>query len=412
MSMTGAGGTSRRNFLKRTLAGFAGAPFLAESRLGGRPGRGAGSPDPILRTLGKTGLRAPIVGMGVMNADNPELLRRAFDLGVRHFDTAAYYERGRNEEMVGGVIKEVGGRKETIIATKIYVPHPQRVMTDAQAKDLYLETAEASLKRLRTDYIDILYSHSVKEIDWLNKAGILEALQILKRQGKARFVGFSVHENMASLIDQAAQSGHYDVILTAFNYALAEDQGLFRALRAASDKGIGLVAMKTQCQQGWYRDAVESADKAAYQRYYAGALMNTALLKWVLRHPFIAWAIPGYTSFQQLDEDFAVASDLEFNAEEKIFLEDRRIKLAMLAVCRSCRQCLGRCPKGVDVAALMRVHMYAASYHNFVQARQVLAEIPDRRSLPACRSCGECRVVCSGRVLIARRIGELKTIFA
>ncbi len=53
---------------------------------------------------------APIVGMGVMNADNPELLRRAFDVGVRHFDTAAYYERGRNEERVGRVIEEVGGR--------------------------------------------------------------------------------------------------------------------------------------------------------------------------------------------------------------------------------------------------------------------------------------------------------------
>lgn len=414
MSMNKPAGWSRRNFLKGAAAGLAGAPLLAASLRESAPGAAQeeGGRAPIVRALGRTGLRAPIVGLGVMNADQPELVRRAFDVGMRHFDTAAYYERGRNEEMVGRVIQETGARSEAVIATKIYVPHAQRTMTDRQARDLYLRTAEESLRRLRTDYVDILYSHSVKEPDWLEKAGILEALRTLKEQGKARFIGFSVHENMAALIDRAVRSGGYDVILTAFNYALAEDEALFRALSAASDKGLGLVAMKTQCQQGWYRDAIESADKAMYRRYYAGSLMNAALLKWVLRHPFISWAIPGCTDFQQIDEDFAVASDLEYNAGEKAFLEDRRIKLAMEAVCRTCRQCQSLCPEGVDVAALMRVHMYAASYHNFVQARQVLAELPDDRGLAACRSCGECRVVCRGRVLVARRIGELKTLFA
>jgi predicted aldo/keto reductase-like oxidoreductase len=405
---------SRRTFFERAFAGLAGAPLAFGSFKGGGRGggRAEGAPKLIRRTLGRTGLEAPIVGMGVMNADNPELVRKSFELGIRHFDTAANYMRGRNEEMVGAVLKELGGRSEATIATKVYVPHTQRSMSDEQAKEYYLKSAEESLKRLQTDYVDVLYSHSLNEKGWLNKPGILEALRLLKQQGKARFIGFSTHENMAELIDDAADSGVYEVILTTFNYSLAEDPAMFRALHKAEAKGIGLVAMKTQCQQGWYRDAVESANKQIYTRYYAGALMNTAMLKWVLRHPFIACAVPGFTSFQQIEEDFPVASDLEYSAEEKKFLEDRQIKLAMQAVCRRCRTCDGQCPRGVDVAELIRVHMYAASYGNFVQARQVLAEIPAGRGLEACRDCSTCRAVCRGSVQIDRRIAELKAIFA
>lgn len=405
---------SRRTFVKQTLTGLVGAPLVARSLVAGDSGSGrtTAGRDPIIRTLGKTGLKAPIVGMGVMNADNPELVRKSYEIGIRHFDTAANYMRGRNEQMVGTVLKELAGRQDSVIATKVYVPHPQRSMSDEQAKEYYLKSAEDSLKRLQTDYIDILYNHSINEKGWLNNPGILEALQTLKQQGKARFIGFSTHENMTEMIDLAADSDVYEVVLTTFNYSLAEDAAFFQAIKKAEAKGVGLVAMKTQCQQGWYRDAIESADNKMFTRYYAGSLMNTALLKWVLRHPFIACAVPGFTNFQQIEEDFPVAVDLEYNAEEKKFLEDHQIKLAMGAVCRRCRTCSGRCPSGVDIPELIRVHMYAAAYGNFAQARQVLAEIPNDRGLEVCRNCSDCRAVCRGSVKIARRIAELKTIFA
>jgi hypothetical protein len=408
---------SRRAFVKRTLAGLAGAPLAARSLAAGGSGSGraqaAGGRGPIVRTLGKAGLAAPIVGMGVMNADNPELVRRSFELGIRHFDTAAAYMRGRNEQMVGDVLKALGGRKDAVIATKVFVPPGQRrAMTEEQAKAYYLKSAEDSLRRLQTDYIDVLYSHNISEEGWLTNPGILDALQALKQQGKTRAIGFSTHENMTEMIDLAAGAGVYEVILTTFNYSLAEDEAFFRAVRKAEAKGIGLVAMKTQCQQGWYREEIESADSKMYAQYYAGPLMNSALLKWALRHPFIGCAVPGYTTFQQLDEDYPAALDLEYTAEEKTFLEDHRIKLAMGAVCRRCRACEGGCPNGADVPELVRVHMYAASYGNFAQARRVLEEIPAGRGLDACRDCAACAAVCSGRVQIGRRIEELKTIFA
>ena len=76
----------------------------------------------ITRTLGRTGLQVPIVSMGVMNADNPAVVQQSYEIGVRLFDTAMGYQAGRNEEMIGTVIKNLGVRDKVLIQTKIRIP--------------------------------------------------------------------------------------------------------------------------------------------------------------------------------------------------------------------------------------------------------------------------------------------------
>jgi len=156
-------------------------------------------------------------------------------------------------------------------------------MSPEQAKETYLKIADESLKRLQTDYVDILYSHVVESIDWLNNPGILEAFKLLKEQKKARFIGFSTHQNMAECINEAVRTDFYDIILTAFNYAMADDENLINALKNADSNGIGLMAMKTQCSQYWYREYVPEGKR----EYYKGRILHTAVLKWALRNDFI-----------------------------------------------------------------------------------------------------------------------------
>ncbi len=67
--------------------------------------------------------------------------------------------------------------------------------------------------------------------------------------------------------------------------------------------------------------------------------MHTALLKWVLRHEQIATAVPGFTTFEQLQTDIKVAYTLDYTADEKKFLEDHNVKLAIQSVCRFCGEC-------------------------------------------------------------------------
>jgi heterodisulfide reductase subunit C len=106
-----------------------------------------------------------------------------------------------------------------------------------------------------------------------------------------------------------------------------------------------------------------------------------------------------------------VAFNLDYTPDEVKFLADRNVRLALGNVCRQCGGCSGSCPRGADVPALVRAHMYAADYGNFPEMRRALDEIPGSRGLQACIACGECRAACVRGVRIARRLEELKTIF-
>jgi len=410
--MTSKKDFSRRDFLRTALAGAAGAGILGlDNAMAGQdkpvPAAPTQSGKLITRTLGKAGFRLPVVSMGVMNADIPALVRRAYEIGIRHFDTAAGYARGRNEEMVGNVVKELGARDKVIIATKIR-PRFRPPSTTEQAAASYLELLDASLKRLQTDYVDIIYIHDISDPRDVGNAGLLAGMAAAKKQGKARAVGFSTHQNMGACLDEAVKVGAIDVVLTAYNYAFHQDSGLVESMTKAAASGIGIIAMKTQCQQDWYREGL-SAD---VQQYYQGAVVHTALLKWVLNHDFVTTAVPGFVNFDQLDTDISCAPSLAYTPVEKKFLEDRQVKLAMTRACRHCAQCSPTCPFGADVPRLMRAHMYAFSYGNPIQARETLDGTDGRPGLDTCRNCEACRAACSGNVQIGRRIEQLKQAFA
>ena len=405
---------SRRDFIAGSVAGLSGAGLLtltgkaagASPSKQDRPESQAG---PISRSLGKTGIKLPIVNMGVMNSMNPALVKRAYDLGMRHYDTAAWYQRGQNERMVGQALKEMNARDKVVIATKIYIPVQQRAeMTPTQAKKAYLRIAGESLKRLQTDYIDILYSHNVYDREWLYNPGIIEALQLLKEQKKARHIGFTTHANMGDCLNEVSEKGIYEVVLTAINYSMSDDKLLFAAMKKAFSSGIGLIAMKTQCKQPWYKEEYEPAGKG---KFYTGPILHTALLKWVLRNEFITTSVPGFTTFEEQDEDFSVAFSLDYTPEEKKFLEDRNVIAAMGSVCTQCSRCVPTCPAGADIPNLMRTHMYAAAYANFFQARDTLDEIPRKKGLEACLSCKQCQARCAKSVNIRSRINTLKLIY-
>jgi predicted aldo/keto reductase-like oxidoreductase len=402
-------GYSRRDFIFKTVGGAAAAGIMGKTGLK-LNAQAAKNTQPITRVLGKTGIRMPIVSMGVMNADNPALVKRSFELGIRHFDTAAGYQKGRNEEMVGNVIKELKARDQVIISTKIPPGRPEIMdqMGDKLVEEDFLARLDKSLARLQTDYVDILYLHGISDPQLLKRPGLLAALDKAKKSKKVRYAGFSTHEGMAECLEAAARDGRFDVILTAINYSMHDDKVLLEAMKKASAAGIGLVAMKTQCRQAWSKES----GAAGGAEYHEGNVWHAALLKWALRLESVTTAIPGYTTFQQLDTDWPVVFSLDFTPAEAKFLADPGVKLALGHACRQCGCCAGSCPQGVDVPSLVRAHMYAANYGNFSEMNRVLAELPVARGLQNCMACQGCNAVCVRGVQIARRLEELKAIFA
>ncbi len=350
------------------------------------------------RTLGRTGLKLPIVSMGVMNADVPGILRRSYELGIRHFDTAAVYQNGRNEEMVGSVIKEMGIRDKVVISTK------QGTRASAQnspdAKKRFIDGVEASLRRLQMDHVDILYHHGVDSADHAKAEAPIEALQTLKKEGKTRFIGISTHDTV-EVLNAVIPLNVFDVALVTLNYTMAHDADKLATIEKAAKSGIGIVAMKTQAG-GTVRPDSKLPKELPVES-------QTALLKWVLNHDFIATAIPGFSTYEHLEQDFTVVRNLAYTDAEKNFLANKAF-VAQAEFCQQCGQCREDCPKRVDIPALMRSHMYAVQYRNVSMARHLLAKSEVGRGLDACRSCESCQAHCRNAVQIARKIAQLKEL--
>jgi uncharacterized protein len=390
---------NRREFIVKPIlwAGAASVICKTDSLLG-NPLNEAASGAILHRTLGKTGITLPVVSMGVMNADIPGLLRRAYELGIRHFDTAAGYQQGRNEEMVGNVIKEMGVRDKVVISTK--QGSRSRSSNPAEAKRSFIEGVEASLKRLQMDHVDILYHHGV---DWIADAqaeGPLEALQSLKKDGKTRFIGLSTHRTI-DVLNEAIRLNVFDVALVMLNYTMAHNAEILASIELAAKSGIGIVAMKTQAGGTVRPDSKLPKELPPSSQ--------TALLKWVLNHEFVTTAIPGFSTYEHLEQDFSVARNLAYTNEEEKFLADKSFT-AQVEFCQQCGECRNDCPKQVDIPLLMRSHMYAAQYRNTGMAQAMLASTLPGRGLDACSACDSCSVKCRNTVQIKRKIAELKAL--
>jgi hypothetical protein len=373
----------RRSFLKWGAAGLAG---LAVNPAAGDPADGqqaaatANKNKFVYRTLGKTGLKLPVVSMGVMNSDNPNLVRAALDRGIVLLDTASGYQRGRNETMIGEVVKG-RPRDSFVIATK--------VPAEPSAEE-YVRNFEVSLRRLGLDYVDILHVHDCSSKQAVMYEPVLNALSKIKKDGKARFVGISTHSNEAETIRAVAEGKFHDVVLTAYNFKQRNRQDIQKAIAEAAAAGVGVIAMKTQAGRFW--------DRARQQ-----PVNMKAALKWVLNDPNVTTAIPGMTTFDQLDLDLSVMEQLPLTEQEK---KDLQLEVADAGLyCQQCGQCRPGCPENLPLPSLMRSYMYAYGYRNLEAAHELLQEL-DLPSNP-CGSCISCSVRCVQGFDVADRVKDI-----
>jgi predicted aldo/keto reductase-like oxidoreductase len=401
-------GVSRRRFIGGAATGVVstGLGLTGISRAASPMAEAAGpetaAPEISYRVLGRTGLKIPLISFGVMNSDNPDLLRRAFDLGLNHLDTAHGYLRGKSEQVIGEVVEQRGNRDAISIATKMYLARDREknVFTKeaagrapAPTEEELFKLLETSLTRLRTDYIDILYLHSCYSPAMATYEPLMNALVKAKEQGKARFIGTSTHKDEPNVIRATVDAGVYDVVLTSYNYLQDHKDAVGEAIEYAAGKGVGVVAMKTQ---GGNRLNKEEGVHINHQ----------AALKWVFANPHVCTAIPGMTTFDQMESNFMVMADLELSEAE-----ERELKLASLVpgtyFCQSCRECVPTCPEQVDIPTLMRSYMYAEAYGNTIQAEETIGTVPHDRGLRVCAECSSCQARCRREMPIAERLREM-----
>ena len=390
---------NRREFMERSGLGLVsaglGLPLLNASC--------TQSPKTIFRTLGRSGLKIPVVSFGVMNSDSPHMLKKAIDMGITHLDTAHGYIEGKSEQVIGEVVKEMGVRNRVIISTKLYFARDRESMTfisegggrsPLATEENFNRLLSVSLDRLQTDYVDILYLHSCYSPAMVVYEPMLQALVKAKEEGQARLIGVSTHQNVPEVVRAAVDADVYDVVQIAYNYMDERKEEIRDANRYAAEKGVGVVAMKVMGGNRLNRDAdVQINHKAA--------------LKWVLNDENVTTTIPGMTTFDQMDLNWSVMEE-GFTLSED---EKRELELAYLLpgklYCQNCRTCIETCTKRVEIPNLMRSYMYAEGYGNRLQAKETAMDLPNDRGLAACRSCNECSARCPNGIQIRDRVQGL-----
>jgi uncharacterized protein len=371
----------RRKFIKHLSSAFlgvVGTQFWNHLPLADSANR----PGPEYRTLGRTGLKISAVSMGVMNCSDPSVLHRAFDLGINFYDTADCYMGGRNEEMVGKVFK--GRRDKVFIQTKVHSNDEKKMKA----------SVDRSLKRLQTDYIDVLVWHDLHSPKEVSDIHLYEFMTKLKQEGKVRFTGFSAHSNMAPLLTEASKLNYHDVALVSYNFT--HSKKLKEAVALATKSGIGIVAMKTQA--------------GGYKKEKMGGLSpHQAALKYVLMDQNVSAAIPGVTTIEQMEECAAVMgsliskNDIEELKQYQSFLQGR--------ICTMCGGCTGACPHGVFLCDPLRVVMYHDGYENDSLAKESSGMVA-KNEIERCSECSSCSITCRRGLDIKEQIQMAQRILS
>jgi uncharacterized protein len=219
---------------------FAGLPLTGAFARPAKVRRG----DIPMRVFGKTGEKVTIIGQAggrlPLLPDKEaarQVVQRAYDLGVNYFDCAAAYWNGQSEEVFGDVLKE--HRKHVFLTTK----SARRTRAEAEAE------LDLSLKRLKTDYLDLWQMHALNEKEEVARifgpGGAIEAFEAAKKAGKCRFFGFTGHHDPYVHQKMLKAYQHYDSIfmpLHAADPAYLSFEKL--VLPTASERGMGIQAMK------------------------------------------------------------------------------------------------------------------------------------------------------------------------
>ena len=288
-------------------------------------------------SLGNGKLEVPQIGLGCMRITGlgtkqavRELIDNAMDQGINFFDHADIYANGEAESIFGEAIDPTL-REKVIIQTKCAIR--PGICYDFSRKHI-LESVEGSLKRLKTDHIDLLLLHRPDTL--MEPEEVAEAFDTLERQGKVRYFGVS-NQNSAQIellnhycgnkiiVNQLQLSiAHCDIIDSGFNVNIHNDAGINRdggILEYCRLKGITIQAW-SPFQYGMFEGVFLGSEKfpklnrlidELAEKYHV--TNNAIAIAWILRHPAKIQTIVGSTNKQRI-RDISQASDVVLTREE------------------------------------------------------------------------------------------------
>ena len=381
----------------------------------------------LYRKLGKTGLEVSILGFGCMRlpmkngtgsaADrfDPQksideekaiqLIHDAKTQGVNYFDTAYPYHGGKSEPLLGKAVQ--GCRKEVLIATKL----PAWMVRGPEDFEKFIHE---QLQQLETSYIDFYLLHGLGRQTWskMKDLGALPFLDRIISDGRARFAGFSFHDEL-KVFKEIVDAYDWAVCQIQYNYLDRNYQAGKEGLEYAASKNMGLVIMEPL--RGGRLALAEQIPEKIQALWDSARVKRSApewALRWVWNHPQVSTALSGMNAMAQLEENLRIAEEGRASSlsAEELALIDRVTETyrKMFPIdCTACSYCLP-CPQEVNIPHNFRLyndlHVFPDQEINYILYNQMTS--PEQRA-SNCVECGECEERCPQHIKIAE---ELKKV--
>jgi aryl-alcohol dehydrogenase-like predicted oxidoreductase len=311
------------------------------------------------RFLGSSGLLISRITLGTMTFGAPKwgcdekgahaILKKFLDAGGNSIDAANVYAGGKSEEIVGGFLAQVP-REQVVVASKCYFPMGTLPNQYGLSRKHILASCEASLRRLRTDYVDLFYLHGPDPITPLEET--MRAFDDLVRQGKARYIGVSnlFAWQMAKAAGVCARMGLEPPVAAQYIYSLVHREPEREIVPAAVDHGLGILCyspLGAGLLTGKYKGMAEPAKGTRMQirsqidggRFWhprgftvaeaveevsgkTGIPMARLAIAWLLRPKFVSSVIIGVRTQDQLAANLE-PGDWDMPEEAWKMLEER-----------------------------------------------------------------------------------------
>ena len=332
-------------------------------------------------TLGKTGITVVQNAFGalpiqrVSMEEAVKLLRRAYDGGMRYFDTARAYSD--SEEKLGAAFD--GMRDKVFIATK----------TAAKTPEGFWRDLETSLKNLRTDYIDVYQFHCVQQCYRPGDGtGMYECMLEAKKQGKIRHIGVTAHK--IGVAKECAESGLYETMQFPFSYLSGKQE--LELVEICQKQNMGFICMKA----------------------LAGGLINNSRAAMAYMTQFDnVLPIWGIQKESELEEWLSYMQDTpEMNAEIRAYIDKEQKELSG-DFCRGCGYCMP-CPQGITINQCARMSLMLRR----APSKEWLSEYwqKEMAKIETCLHCNACASKCPYELntpeLLQKNLEDYKKVLA
>jgi len=369
------------------------------------------------RTLGNTGLKVSLIGMGCMrlpfvDGDGSkgvdmdaamELIQYAADNGINYFDTALTYHGWKSEAVLGEALEHK--RKEVVYVTK----QPFWEMHDQATTRKNLEN---TLKKLRTDYIDMYLLHRIMPPSWdaIQQREIFRELDNFKREGLIKHVGFSYHGDLDTFKD-VVEKYPWEMCKVQHNMLDMTREVTPAGIEFAGARGLGIAIMEPL--KGGGLAHAPRVVKAVYDN----AHQKRTPAEWAFRHlvnmPEISTIVSGMSNMQQLKDNIAMFSQTDMlpgclsDAEKQVISSARDAYSSIVTIpCTVCNYCVP-CPANVQIPNIFTQYNDAHRFEHFDQPRRAYWFARNAKAdASQCTACGACLEKCPQEINI---IEKLKT---